>query len=249
MAVRGFACILLLLISGLVAGCAAPGNGWQTVAFAAQPNAYGLPLETVWNATVAASGVDNRTAVLDQCWINLDEGGSLDSILLEFFGVAEGTERFCSARYHTEQAKISVRQSNTTINAASASGPHPLAVLTAIEDLPFREITFGEEGLVVIVESQSGNLGYTAEYSDIFLLENGTLEPLGDVAFSTDRPWYTILVSRRTAPDLVTTEGDTRVVVYRASTVPESPGQRSSFTVFTPEELAKAETVVRMEER
>lgn len=232
----------------LAAGCAVPGNGPQTIAFAAQPNAHGLLLDAVWNATVAASGVDNRTAVLDQCWINLDEEGSLDSILLEFFGVVEGTERFCSAGYHTEQAEISVRQSNTTTTAASASGPHPLAVLTAIEDLPFREITFGEEGLVIIVESQSGNLVYTAEYSDIFLLENGTLEPLDDVAFSTERPWYTIFVSRRTPPDSVTTDGDGTVGASRSITVPEPPGQRTSFVVFTPEELAKAETVVRMEE-
>jgi hypothetical protein len=67
------------------------------------------------------------------------------------------------------------------------------------------------------------------------------------VAFSTDRPWYTIIVSRRMAPDLVTTDGEETMVSSRSVIVPEPPGRRSSFVVFTPEELAKAATVVRTE--
>lgn len=238
---------ILLLASALAAGCSVPGEGVQTVAFAAPQNTCAPPLAAVWNATVAASGVDNRTVVLDQCRVNLDAEGSLESVFLEYFGVAEGAEQFCSVRYVPEQAELSVWQDGTAIHPAS--GVHPLAVFTAIESLPFREIAFGEEGLAIFAESQSGSLRYTAEYSDLFLLENGTLEPLSDVAFSTDRPWRTIIVCRRTAPDSVTTDGEGTAVSSRSIIVPEPPGRRSSFVVFTPDELAQAETVVRMKER
>jgi len=231
--------VLVLLGSVLAAECTAERSGTQ--AFAAPPNAYGLPLAAIWDRAVTAAGVDNYTAALDHCLIALDAGGSLESVYLDFTGIAGGMRRCYSFQYTQKRAGFSLRDGGEAGNTSSCV--HPLAMLTPIESLPFRDIAFWGDALVIIAEGQSGSLRYEAGHSDLFLLENGTLKPLREVAYSTDRPWYTIIVSLRKAPDLVTIEDGT-TVIRQTAVVPEPPGMRSSFVVFTPEELARAETAV-----
>lgn len=246
MSVNGAGTVLLLFGLLLGAGCLADTENSRVSTCTLSPNVHGLALDALWEAAATASGVDDRTAVLDHCWVNLGAGGALETVSLDFSGMEDGSRHHYSANYDPTRASLSVRRGDAP--AGLFPGSHPLALLKAISDLPFSEIAFGEEGLAILVVRQSGDLGYTAEYSDLFLLDNGTLVPLEEVGFSTTCPWYTIIVDRRTAPDLVGT-GDGTTVSSREVIVPEPAGARSSFVVFTPDELAKAATVVRMKER
>jgi len=231
--------IAALLLSLFSAGCMtsdAPSH--QIEPYILPSNVFALPLSTLWDHIVETTGIDDRTALLDQCRITLDSGGSVGSIQVDFSAESSGRYSFYQVRYLPGELSLM----RTDHIQPGLSGEHPLRLLGGIQDLPFDTISMGEEGLFILAESQSGSLRYDAAMSDLFLLEEGTLIPLQEAVFSTETPWYTIHLEQRDLIDRVLTNDGTSAVVS-----PEPAGMRSSFTVFLPEELEKAEEYLLME--
>lgn len=235
--------IAALLLSLFSAGCMtddAPSH--QIEPYILPSNGVFLHLPDLWERIVETTGIDDRTAILDQCRITLDPKGSVESIQVDFSAESSGGYSFYQIRYLP--GELSLWQPD--YEPPGLSGEHPIRFLRAIQDLPFDLITMGEGGLVILAESQSGSLRYDAATSDLFLLEEGTLIPLKEAFFSTEIPWYTIHIEQRDLIDPVLTNDGTSGVVSRVIT-PEPAGMRSTFTVFLPEELEKAEEYLLME--
>ncbi len=182
-------------------------------------NIYGLPLSEMWTIVEDRTDVENATAVLEEFWLVTEDDGSVKSLRFNFYGVSEG--RYQWYRVAVDPAgKITL--DSHEIDKAPA-GEHPLVLLSEIERIPYRELINEDMGLIIFVDSQSGDLGYDAGYRPLFVLNQGTIVPLERVSFSTDEPWYDI--------DIFTRIKD------------GSRGDTYYCTLFTLRDLGMAETV------
>lgn len=195
------------------------------------PNAYGLPLSKLWNMTLEITGVENSTAALDWLLIKLAEDGSLDHIVLEFYGMENGRPKM----YHVEvnsRGKVTFYEGDVE---RGLGGQHPLKVLREIEKLDFRDLEFGEDGLVVDVDTVAGSLEYGSNLK-LYLLKNGTLTPLKRIRFKSSVPWHVIGICKRKIMKSRSGSAESTVTV----TITETSMTGQCFVVFMPQDLDKA---------
>jgi len=129
----------------------------------------------------------------------------------------------------------------------SCEGSHPLKILGKIEQVQLRELTFGEEGLIIEVNSLPRDIIYGGNGTNsVFVLKNGNFVPLEKVSFSSRDFCSPIHICKREYYNVLTPEnrttGENNIVF-----LPEK--KTSCFTVFTEEDLSKAEMFVYTENK
>ncbi|MBP2132382.1 hypothetical protein J2128_000303 [Methanomicrobium sp. W14] len=189
--------------------------------------------DSAWNTILNLTGTDNSSAVLDQVYIKTFSNGTIDSFNLYFYG-QNGTqnkwyriEGGCGRSLDWDSANIS----------DSPEGVHPLTLLNEIGRIheigriPYDRLACKDKGIVISVDSQSGNMEYDSAYERIFLVDEGNLTPVKKVIFHTAEPVYVISVCCRynsSSPE-------------RSEILPDI--ENSCIALFTNTDLGKAEVV------
>jgi hypothetical protein len=220
----------LLMTSFISTGC----TSFSEEEVQLTPNVYGLPLSKLWNITVEKTDLENETAIFDCMMIRIGQDGTIESILMEFYGNKDGKRNW----FHVEVNSRGEIVWYSAENRYPALGMHPLYILREVEQIHFSDITFGNQGLIIESDAQWGSL----LYEDVFLVNDGLFTPLDVVEFSTDEPWYTIDIFKREAYNTRIIENEKNEEAFISVIVPENDSK--CITAFISQDMARAKTIV-----
>jgi len=201
-------------------------------------------LTGMWEAVAEVTGNQQDSARLESLHLHADREGNIDSLSMIFHGNdSKGNRKvyFVSMGTNGEINWYSYDSRSDTVTG------HPAEIFAEIDNLGLDSLEPGESGLLMQVSFQSGDLGYTYEYADIYHLEGGNLRQLDEVIFHSRVPWCTIYVARL-FPTGTTVTVDGQTVVQATVTGPVPPGERTSQIWFLSDDLNRAETVKYLEE-
>jgi len=203
-----------------------------------------LSLSSMWENVAKSTGVQDASAELESLLLHADKEGKVNSLSFIFHG--RNQQGRPEVYFVGKNSKGELDQHAYGSQSVPMTR-HPLKVFAEIDSLGLSSLEPGDAGLSVQVDFLSGDVGYSYEYSDIFHLEGGALEPLDRIVFHSRTPWCTIGVFKLSPPEtIVTVDGRT---VAQATTVagPVPPGKRTSQIWFLSEDINKAETVEYLE--
>ena len=157
------------------------------------PNVYGLPLSEFWEVVLQETKASNESA-LNWFYVTTDEKGNLKHLILEF---SEVTDCKPCKTYHVEYINGKLKYYSAEVEHVKA-GLHPLAIFRELEKLDFREIlrAYPYKSFVIDAEMESGRVGYSSNYTKVYLLLNGSLIPLKRIIFDSEIPWCRITISK-----------------------------------------------------
>ena len=229
----GILAIAVVFVAGVLLGLSLKSN--QNYA-CIQPNAYGLPLSSLWKTVLENAEIENETAVLQWLYVEIDKDGRVEHIVLQFTGIFNGEPRW----YQVETIHGKVKWYSWKAEKVG-EGLHPLTLFKEIEKLNLREIPSGENGITIDASPISGSVGYEDKYSDIYLLKNGILIRLKRIIFDSNIPWYPIGICKRekSVVEANRTEVSKRVVIN----VTEGNKENQCIVIFIPQDLSKAKVV------
>jgi len=229
----GILCILVGFVIGITINQLNSGQNYACIS----PNAYGLPLSSLWETVLENVGVENETAVLQWLYVEIDRDGKVEHIVLQFSGTFNGEPRWYQVEVFSGKVKWHSWKAEEV-----GRGLHPLTLFKEIEKLNLREIPSGENGITIDTAPISGSVGYEDRYSDIYLLKNGILIPLKRIVFDSDIPWYLVGICKREKYSVEankTFEVSKTVIIN----VTESNKENQCILIFIPQDLSKAKVV------
>lgn len=235
--------ILIVLVIGtgiFIAGCITfPGTGNL---YLSQPEGGPPPFPELWEIAVSESGIDNQTAELGNLMVVLNGNNSIDTLLMDFSGMKMGGRQVCSVDI-SPSGRIGVRcREEDPDRVPLPEGTHPLAVLSALEQFPYRTLDPSMEGVHIWTGEICCDLMFDNASADLFELGNGTLIPIETIVFHQSGKYlYPVHLCRVRLPERVITYPDGRV----EASFPESyPKDHRCLVLFTPEDIAQAVTVL-----
>lgn len=156
------------------------------------PNVYGLPLSELWEIVLQEIGASNEST-LNRFYVEMDEKGNLKHLILEF---SEVKCKPCRT-YHVEYVNGKLGYYSAEVENVKA-GLHPLTLFKELEKLNFRDVLrdYSYKGFVIDAEMESGRVGYSSNFTKIYLLLNGSLIPLKRIIFDSEIPWCRVTISK-----------------------------------------------------
>ncbi|ABN57680.1 MULTISPECIES: hypothetical protein [Methanoculleus] len=213
--------------------------GYETIKYETVPvlpvEQYSPPLIEIWEAMEEQIPFDNQTARLMLFDMRFDANGSLNVIQFSFTADMEGEPWAHSA--------FVLRNGSTYLSSQridfSASGPHPLGALTAVDSIPFDEVPYGKRGVNLNIFCHEENRTYNDTYGNIYAALDGTLRPLKEISFATPEVWHTVEIYP--FPEPAEIDPNDNRTSRRIDEIPEA------LVIFAPREIALAERVVYVE--
>lgn len=210
--------------------------GYETIKYETVPvlptEQYNPPFLEIWEAMEEQIPFDNRTARLSQLDMRFDTYGSFNVIQFYFFADMEG-ESWVHSAFVLKNGSTYLSSQRLDFRPSS---PHPLEALTAVNSIPFDEISYGERGMNLMVFCHEENRTYDDTYKNIYAVEDGTLRPLKEISFAAPEIWHTVEIYP--IPEQVAIIQDENRTAPRIDENPEA------LVVFAPRELGLAERVV-----
>lgn len=205
-----------------------------------------LSLTEMWNVVAETADLQEQGAELGYLYLRADADGNVDSLYLNFAGWNEKGRPCIYFAELGRKGKIDIREYET--NSVSAA-KHPLKVFEEIDKLGLASLEPGERGLVLQINFQSGDVGYSYNYLNLYQLEGGELLPLNEIVFHSNYPWCTISVFKLgpVDSDMVTDNGSVISSTVTTAPGPITPGERTSQMWFLSEDINKAEIVEYLE--
>ncbi|MDN7023746.1 hypothetical protein FGU65_02350 [Methanoculleus sp. FWC-SCC1] len=215
--------------------------GYETIDYATVPllpvERCNPPLLEAWEAMASGIPFENETARGAMLDMGFDANGSVTYLQFHFFADMEGEPWVHSA--------FVLRNGSAYLSSQRLDyrppRPHPLGVLTAVDDIPFGEISYGERGMNLKVFHHEENRTYDDTYGNIYAIENGTFHPLREISFATAEVWHTIEIYPIREPLIIEANGKQQNENLKATRIDEDPRAR---VVFAPREIGLAEKVV-----
>jgi len=178
--------------------CTAGCTGLMEKTFTLPDGTSGLPLSSVWEGAVEATGIDETSAMMSS--FDLIMGGDSRVVLLDlcFSGEVDGERRHFNAYLH-QDGTVTVRP----IAERSLPGlPHPGTVFSDLEAID-PGASFGENDWTVHLR-ETQDVIYDRAYIPVYLMENRTLVPLDRVSTASARsPVFYLSVCKVATPDMV----------------------------------------------
>lgn len=169
---------------------------WMLYTFQHQPDPNAIciappaderTMDKLWETIVTRTGIDNGSAALDDMQVRLGPDGSIESLVFSFYATKDRKwgNYYTDLRYDPDTCGI-LRVNSYPVEPpayATANPRHPKEILS---ELPAINLSaFGFSGRpVFLMTGVSREINVTYESlpcSDIFLLKNGTIIPLGRV--------------------------------------------------------------------
>lgn len=198
---------------------------------------YNPPILEMWGAMCDQIPFDNRTAKGAMLDMMFDANGSFTVIQFHFFADIEGEPWVHSA--------FVLRNGSTYLSSQRLDyrppRPHPLEVLTAVDSIPFGEISYGERGMNLDVFYHEQNRTYDDTYGNIYAALDGTLRPLKEISLATSEVWHTIEIYPIREPMTLDQDGEPQGGNWTATRIDEDS---EALILFAPREVGLAERVV-----
>jgi hypothetical protein len=182
-------------------------------------------LVDLWNTCIQELAFSNESAVLIQLTQYIDKDRTVQCTELFLIGYVDG-EGHAYQIYAPQSGNIYY---NDQIFDFPMQGAHPLAILREVDRIEFDDITRGEYNITLTTFKHDGPMTYNKTHGDLYILADGSLRPLKEVAFSSEASWNTIEISPEIGqPDGITTAGNIS----------------GHLILFPEQEIARADTVV-----
>lgn len=215
--------------------------GYETIDYAAVPilpvERCNPPLLEVWEAMAGEMPFENETARSAMLDMGFDANGSVTYLRFHFFADMEGEPWVHSA--------FVLRNGSAYLSSQRLDyrppHPHPLEILTAVDSIPFEEISYGERGMNLKIFDHEQNRTYADTYGNIYAIENGTLRPLQEISFATAEVWHTIEIYPIPERRVIVADGKQQEENLTATRIDEDP---RALVIFAPREIGLAERVV-----
>ncbi|MDD4254746.1 MAG: hypothetical protein PHP59_05145 [Methanofollis sp.] len=194
------------------------------------------PFANLWERTVATVDVQNSSVELIDLWIRTDFNRSPTFAWLNVIGRdGDSVSRSYDIQWHAPGRLDIIVSSKPVETPFSGKGCNPMYVLEQIDQVDLAKVLPGDGRLDISVMNDRGSFQYEDRFIDLYLLENGSFTPLKRVAYSTDKPVYTIAIARIESSGSESSES----VVY-----PIPKEQRSYLVALLPPDLTKADEIV-----
>ncbi len=149
-------------------------------------------LESLWDALVREQAFSNESAVLLQTNQYIVKNGAAESTHLYFTGKKDG-EQYLYEVYAYPEGNISFKSQKFE---GLLEGGHPLTILREIDSIDFGALSLGEGNVTLQTLKHEGEKTYNEAQGDLYVLSNGSLRPLKEVAFPHGSCWYTIKITQ-----------------------------------------------------
>jgi hypothetical protein len=160
-----------------------------------------LSLTTAFNEVVEKTNVNKDTVEFRKLRLHTDKNGAIDSFSFSFYAISKTGKETVPVLFNVqmnENGELEWESYGLNNNDSYYHNPplslNDLKVLTEIDKLGLSSIVPGDNGLVVQVDFQHGDIGYSRPQSELYCLQDGELTPLDKVVFHSDDYWITISV-------------------------------------------------------
>ncbi|KLK88081.1 hypothetical protein SZ63_03155 [Methanoculleus sediminis] len=212
--------------------------GYETIHYETVPvlpvEQYNPPLIEIWEAMESEIPFDNETATGARLDMSFDPNGSFTVIRFHFFADMAG-EPWVHSAFVIRNGSAYLSSQRLDYRPPHA---HPLEVLSAVDSIPFDEISYGERGMNLAVFYHEQNRTYDDTYKNIYAVLDGTLRPLEFISFATPEVWHTVEIYPIPEPVAIMPNGEPEDPERSAIRIDEDP---RALVVFPPREIALAE--------
>jgi hypothetical protein len=231
------------VITGLLVVFAACGLAGCAEAVKVPKTLEDLSLVQMWYRVSEATNIRDKTANLDDFTLRADGEGTIESLYFTFHSVDGSGKR---KGYSVGMNANNRLDWNSYDLKPLWSTRHPTKIFWGIDEVDLSSVKSGDGGMVLRVDFQSGDVGYSHGYTNIYHLKDGDLIPLEKVVFHSDIPWATIEIYELSTIDEA--ENNTTKVTSSTSDDNLAPaGQKTAQIWFLTEDLANADTVEYLE--
>jgi hypothetical protein len=189
----------VILCAILCTGITLPGCVDSSVAIPNKLNE--LSLTAAFNEVVEKTNVYEDAVEFKTLRLHTNGSGVIDSFSFSFYAISKTgkeTVPVLFAVQMNENGELEWESYGLNNNDSYYHNPtlslKDLKVLTEIDKLGLSSIAPGDNGSVVQIDLQQGDIGYSRPQSGLYCLQDGKLTPLDKVVFHSNDYWITISV-------------------------------------------------------
>jgi hypothetical protein len=212
----------VILCAILCTGIALPGCIDSSVAITNKLDE--LSLTAAFNEVVEKTNVYEDTVGFRKLRLHTDKSGLIDSLSFSFYAVSKTSKETLPVLFDVQMNSKGELEWDSLENDSSYNTYPGLQngsrILEEIDKLGLSSIVPGDNGLVVQIDLQQGDMGYSRPQSELYCLQDGKLIPLDKVVFHSNDYWTTISVfenlAGKTGETFQTGDGETSQIWFLA---------------------------------
>jgi hypothetical protein len=160
-------------------------------------NLIDFSLSQFWVRSTTLTDFEETSAVLSSFLMLVQPDGKIQLLMMEFQGLNAQGQPHAYTIWMGNEGQLN---SQSIAIEALQAGIHPLLPFKAVEQVSLVGLIYPGEQLHMKIQSISGDLSYSEDYTQYSLLQDGELLPLHHVSFHSQEPWVEIFVCSRPVP-------------------------------------------------